>query len=117
MKVSLDRYTYELLLTYKQSSQDADKKGSKKDLIFLEDDLWLQDSVVFEWVAKLRGSWQVFLVFVYYKDPCLLIKRFIKESISEKSSRLQAHYMRRVAAKDQRGNLLVDTSSLCMCAN
>ncbi|MEM6629233.1 MAG: hypothetical protein AAF694_06150 [Bacteroidota bacterium] len=117
MKAQLDPGAYSLLLNYKQSSQNTGKKAVSEDLEFLAEDLWLQDTVVFDWVVKLNGSWQIFLVFVYSKDPFLLIKRFVKSHISEKRARLEGHYMKRVAAKDQRGNLLVEQQKLNICPN
>jgi len=117
MKAQLDTRTYALLLNYKQSSQDTCKKAPKNDMAFLEEDLWLQDTVVYDWVVKLNNSWQIFLVFVYCKNPFLLIKRFVKSHISEQKARMEGHYMRRVAAKDQRGKLEVDPHILNICPN
>lgn len=112
MKANLDSYTYTLLLKYKQSTHDTSRKGESQDLKFLEQDLWLQDTVVFDRVVKLNGTWQINLVFVHYQNPFLLIKRFIKTQISEKKACLEAYYMKKVAAKDQRGNLILEKHKL-----
>lgn len=117
MKAQLDPGTYSLLLNYKQSSQDTGKKAPSKDLAFLAEDLWLQDTIVYDWVVNLNGNWQIFLVFVYHQDPFLLIKRFVKSHISEKRARMDGHYMRRVAAKDQRGTLSMEKQRLNICPN
>ncbi|MEM7371463.1 MAG: hypothetical protein AAF587_22805 [Bacteroidota bacterium] len=117
MRVELDKTVYKLLLQHKQNSHDTGRKGETQDLDFLHEDLWLQDTAVFDWVAKLNGSWQVFLVFVHYKNPFLLIKRFIKTQISFRKANIEAHYMRRLAAKDQRGTLEVEKESLSLCEN
>lgn len=117
MRVQLDKTVYKLLLQYKQSSCDTGKRGKDIDLEFLHEDLWLQDTAVFERVVKLNGAWQVFLVFVHHKNPFLLIKRFIKTQISLRKAQIEARYMRRLAAKDQRGTLQVDRKNLSVCAN
>lgn len=117
MRVNLDRKVYKLLLQYKQASLESCKKGESKDLDFLHEDLWLQDTAVFDRVVKLNGTWQVFLVFVHYKNPLLLIKRFIKTQISSRKANMDAVYMRRLAAKDQRGTLEVEADAMNVCAN
>ena len=117
MGVKLDKKVYKLLLHFKQSCFDLEKKAQLDDLEFLHEDLWLQDAAVFDWVVKLNGTWQVFLVFVHFKNPFLLIKRFIKTQISAQKANIEAGYMRRLAAKDQRGTLELQKDSIHICAN
>ena len=117
MNVRLDQHTYSLLLEHKQSSLFHDQPGQLEDLAFLEEDLWLQDTVVFDWVSRLAGTWQIFLVFVYHEDPFLLIMRYIKSQISESKAKMEGSYLRRSAAKDQRGNLELNEGKFRLCQN
>ena len=117
MRANLDKKTYKLLLQFKQHSMDSGKLGKNRDLDFLQDDLWLQDAAVFDRVVRINGSWQVFLVFVHYRNPLLLIKRFIKSQISRQKAKVDAVYMKRLAAKDQRGTLHVNPELYKICKN
>ncbi len=117
MKAAIDKAAYKLLLKFKLSCSKADHKGTEDDLKFLHNDLWLQDTAVVERVVKLNGAWQVFLVFVHFKNPLLFIKRYIKTQISSSKATLEATYMRRLAAKDQRGTLEIDCQALNICQN
>ncbi|MEM6764701.1 MAG: hypothetical protein AAF824_08610 [Bacteroidota bacterium] len=117
MAVILDKPVYKMLLAYKQTTGTTDKNGKEEDFEFLYDDLWLQDSVVQERVIKLNGTWNVFLVFIHMDNPFLLIHRFIKTQYSLQKAELEAVYMRRLAGKDQRGTLSLNTEKFQLCRN
>ena len=117
MRANLDKKTYKLLLQFKQHSLESGKLGKNQDLDFLQDDLWLQDTAVFDRVVRINGSWQIFLIFVHYKNPLLFIKRFIKSQISRQKAQIDATYMKRLAAKDQRGTLNVSSDLYQICKN
>jgi hypothetical protein len=117
MKVGIDRATYKLLLAYKRSCFDTGKRGETADLEFLYEDTWLRDTVVINWVARLNGTWRIYLVFVHHKRPFLFIKRFIKTQISEPKAVMEAEYMKRLAAKDQRGTLKLEERAFDVCSN
>ncbi|MEL6590109.1 MAG: hypothetical protein AAFP02_08460 [Bacteroidota bacterium] len=117
MKVYIDKSTYKLMLGCKTSCGQAERLASKPDLAFLHEDLWLQDTAVVERVVKLHGAWEVFLLFVHYQNPLLFIKRYIKKHFSAKKACMEAQYMRRLAAKDQRGTLHIHPHNLHICPN
>ena len=117
MSVNLDKPVYKMLLAYKQAAQMAEKRGVEGDVTFLSDDLWLQDTVVQERVVKLNGAWNIFLVFVHVNNPFLFIKRFIKTQYSQEKAVQDGFYMRRLAAKDQRGTLHLNTKKFQLSSN
>ncbi|MEO0898109.1 MAG: hypothetical protein AAFY71_16990 [Bacteroidota bacterium] len=117
MKVALDKSSYKLLLAYKKATSKVDQKGNEEDFEFLYDDLWLQDAVVLERVVKLNGTWNLFLLFAHMNNPLLLIHRFIKTQYSFEKAMLDAVYMRRLAGKDQRGTLKLNTNQFQISSN
>ncbi len=117
MKVGIDRAAYKLLLAYKRSCFDTGKRGKTTDLEFLHEDTWLRDTAVVDWVVRIRGTWRIYLVFVHHKRPFLFIKRFIKTQISERRAIMEAEYMKRLAAKDQRGTLILEEQIFEVCEN
>jgi len=61
--------------------------------------------------------WEIQLVFAHYRQPVKFIKRVIKRMPSREKAELDAWYMRRLAAKDQRGTLKVQLSDFGLCSN
>jgi hypothetical protein len=90
----------------------CDVPGEKKDLEFINKDFWLQDTAVVESVERKLGLWKVSLLFVHHVNPMKFIKRAIRSYADIKKANTAAHYMRRQAAKDQRGTLVVNTQSI-----
>jgi hypothetical protein len=89
-----------------------DAAGNKNDLRFIHTDFWLQDTAVIEAVEKKQGMWKVSLLFVLHTNPLKFIKRSIASYADIHKANTAAHYMRRQAAKDQRGTLVVNTQSI-----
>jgi hypothetical protein len=104
-RIKMDEEVYASMLDFLQHNVETNKPGTETDMAFILDDFWLQDSVVIENVEKHHGTWNVFLVFAYQHQPLKLIKRKITHFVSEQKAVLSAHYMRRLAAKDQRGTI------------
>ena len=61
--------------------------------------------------------WAVDLIFAYTRNPLRLIRRRITAQPSQGRAAQHAHYMRRLAAKDQRGTLTVGPAMLHTCPN
>ena len=95
------------MLSYLDTLLSSGKNGTDKDVLFIDDDYWLQDTAVIENVEKRRGEWNIYLVFAHSRTPLKFIKRKIVNFACPKRAALAAHYMRRLAAKDQRGTLIV----------
>ncbi len=112
---SLDKNAYNELLNLLNNQHFTDKAGKNVDMDFLSDDWWLRDTAVIENVVKREGMWEIHLVFAHYQQPDKLIKRIISRCTSKKKAELNAWYMKRLAAKDQRGTLKVKLSDFQLC--
>ncbi len=95
----------------------AERKGNSSDFRLYFDDLWLSDTAVIDDIHKSKGEWSVDLVFVSIHNPLKFIRRFIVSHPCPKRAAQKAHFMRRLAAKDQRGTLEVKIELLNLCEN
>ncbi|HEY0299106.1 MAG TPA: hypothetical protein VGB84_07795 [Arachidicoccus sp.] len=110
--ISIEEKAYEAMLDFIQNMYAVDKPGVPLDAEFILDDFWLQDTVVIENVERRHGAWDIYLVFAHYLQPLKFIKRKITNFADFKKAELTAHYMRRLAAKDQRGTMTIDLNSI-----
>jgi len=113
----LDDKAYNELLNVMNNQHFTEKSGNQADMEFLSDDWWLRDTAVVENIVKRKGMWEIHLVFAHYQQPNKLIKRVISKYPSKEKAELNAWYMRRLAAKDQRGTLKVDLADFKLCKN
>lgn len=113
----LDGFAYEEVLNMLNNLHFTEKAGASSDMVFLSDDWWLRDTAVIENIVKRDGMWEIHLVFAHYQEPCKLIKRVITRHPSEEKAILSAQYMRRLAAKDQRGTLQVNMEDFAFCCS
>ena len=111
----LDNKAYDELLNLLNNQHFIDIPGLESDMGFLADDLWLKDSAVIEKIVRRDGFWEIQLLFVHYQEPTKFIKRNITRFTNRKKADLTANYMRRLAAKDQRGTLKVDLDDFNLC--
>lgn len=86
--------------------------GLDADMNFYRDDFWLSDTAVIESLQLRKGSWEIHLLFAHHKTPLKFLTRRITSHSCPKRARTIAFYMRRQAAKDQRGTLRVDINDL-----
>lgn len=91
--------------------------GGRRDMGFYHDDLWLSDTAVIENVSRRKGAWEVILLFAHHKTPLKFIRRRITSHSCPKRAHQMAFYMRRLAAKDQRGTLCVDIDDFDLSLN
>jgi len=113
----LDGKAYNEMLNLLNNQHFTDKSGKQVDMEFLSDDWWLRDTAVIENIVKRKGMWEIHLVFAHYQEPNKLIKRVISRYPSKEKAELNAWYMRRLAAKDQRGTLKVKLADFKLCDN
>jgi len=113
----IDNKAYNELLNLLNNQHFVEKGGTSSDMEFLSDDWWLRDTAVVENIVKRKGMWEIQLVFAHYKQPEKLIKRIISSFPSKEKAELNAWYMRRLAAKDQRGTLKVKLADFKICDN
>ncbi|MEM8525452.1 MAG: hypothetical protein AAGG68_12500 [Bacteroidota bacterium] len=113
----LDSDAYNELLNLLNNQHFVDTRGAHQDMEFLSDDWWLRDTAVNENIVKREGMWEIHLVFAHYKEPHKLIKRVIGRYASKDKAELSAWYMRRLAAKDQRGTLKVNLKDFGLCSS
>ena len=113
----LDGEVYNEMLNLLNNQHFTEKPGIQADMEFLSDDWWLRDTAVVENIVKRKGMWEIHLVFAHYQQPSKLIKRVIAKYASKDKAELNAWYMKRLAAKDQRGTLKVDIKDFKLCAS
>lgn len=113
----IDTATYTQLLKGLNEMFLAEKKGNSNDFRLYFDDLWLSDTAVIDDVHKSKGEWVVDLLFASIHNPLKFIRRFIVSHPCPKRAAQKAHFMRRLAAKDQRGTLEVNIEQLNLCQN
>ncbi len=113
----LDGNAYNELLNLLNNQHFTDKPAFCSDMEFLSDDWWLRDTAVIENIVNRDGMWEIQLVFAHYQEPQKLIKRVISRYPSKDKAELNAWYMKRLAAKDQRGTLRVDLKDFGLCSN
>ncbi len=90
----------------------TDRPGLDQDMNFYRDDQWLSDTAVIDRLNCRKGAWEVSLLFAHYKTPLKFISRRIVSNACPKRAGTMAFYMRRLAAKDQRGTLRLDIADL-----
>ncbi|MEQ8553098.1 MAG: hypothetical protein RIC06_24445 [Cyclobacteriaceae bacterium] len=117
MSIYIDNSCYESLMDMMNSQVHLDLKGNFMDLDLFYSDQWLLDSAVIENVVERNGNWDVYLVFAHINNPLKLIKRKITRCTTLKKAELSANFMRRLAAKDQRGTLKIEGSLFNYCSN
>ena len=105
------------MLEYLTSMALVEKSGEQRDLHFIDEDFWLQDTAVIENIELRNGEWNIYLVFAHHLIPLKFIKRKIVNFACPKKASLTAHYMRRQAAKDQRGTLKVNANLINLSFN
>ena len=113
----LDDKVYNSLLNLLNNQHFTECAGTSKDMDFLSEDWWLRDTAVVENIVKRGGMWEIHLVFAHYKQPHKLIKRVIDRYTSKDKAELNAWYMKRLAAKDQRGTLKVNLDDFGLCTS
>lgn len=114
---NLDENAYNEMLNLLNNQHFTDKPGYQADMDFLKDDWWLRDTAVIENIVKREGMWEIQLVFAHYEEPQKLIKRVISRYTCKDKAELNAWYMKRLAAKDQRGTLKVNINDFNLCSS
>lgn len=117
MQPVLDDTAYHEMLCFLDNQHFIEKPADEGNLSFLKNDWWLADTAVIESINYKKGGWEVFLTFANYRKPLQLIVRKIIRCYTQGKARTAAHYMRRLAAKDQRGTLSVKLNDLNLCIN
>ena len=95
----------------------TERLGLDSDMNFYRDDFWLTDTAVIELLQMRKGAWEVNLLFAHHKTPLKFLSRRITTHSCPKRARTMAFYMRRLAAKDQRGTLTLDIKDLNISLN
>lgn len=98
---------YEEMLNLLNSLHFTDKAGEAADMTFMSKDDWLSDTAVIENVIRRKGTWEIHLLFAHFQEPLKFLSRLITSNTCPKRAAMMAHFMRRLAAKDQRGTLKI----------
>lgn len=108
-RLNLSPELYAELLNRLNALHLTDRLGFDGDLSVFEKDQWLCDAAVLERLVLRKGTWDIELVFVDGATPFKLLTRRITSNPCPKRATLTASLMRRLAAKDQRGTIQVNT--------
>lgn len=108
---------YALMLDGLSNLFFTEKTGLDADMNFYRDDMWLSDTAVIELLQRRKGAWEVTLLFAHHKTPLKFLSRRISSYSCPKRAQLTAQYMRRQAAKDQRGTLTLNINDLHLTLN
>ncbi len=95
----------------------TEKLGLESDMDFCHDDFWLGDAAVIELLQPRKGTWEISLLFVHHRTPLKFLSRRITSHSSPKRALAMAVFMRRQAAKDQRGTLTLNINDLHLSMN
>lgn len=107
-RIEIDEDAYSNMLEAINRMAATDRAGTQADAAFMNEDFWLQDTAVIENIERRSGQYVIFLVFAHYLKPLKFLKRKIVQYSCPRKAAMVAHYMRRQAAKDQRGTLTVN---------
>lgn len=116
-KFSLSKEVYAQMLDALNNLYFSDKLGFSADLKFIADDFWLSDTAVIEQLHLRKGMWEVHLIFAYPAAPTRFLKRRITAHANSKRAEQMAFYMRRLAAKDQRGTITLSIDNFNISLN
>lgn len=113
----MDDLAYSQMLGKLGSLYFTDKPGNAQDCAFIYDDTWLSDTAVIDQLRYYKRMWEIRLVFAHFQDPMRFLARRISAHSCPKRAAMMAGYMRRLAAKDQRGTLRVNLADLSIELN
>jgi hypothetical protein len=108
---------YGKMLDLLSSLHFTEKLGNQSDMNFFRQDEWLYDTAVIEQVTARKGTWEIGLLFAHHQKPMKFLSRKITSHACPKRANMIAVYMRRQAAKDQRGTLSVSLSGFNLGLN
>lgn len=114
---TIDAVVYEALLNALNNLHFVDRSGDLSDMNFISEDLWLADTAVIENLTLRQGEWDINLLFAHHKMPLRFLSRRITSQSCPKKAAMMAGFMRRLAAKDQRGTLRVSLDDLYLNSN
>lgn len=117
MGPKFSKQAYAELLNLMNRQYFCERPAKEDDSSFLQYDQWLRDSAVIEQVIHSKEGWEIYLVFAYSAFPYRLIRRYIDVINHPNKAFLNAVYMRRLAAKDQRGTQQVNLQDFALCTN
>ena len=62
----------------------ADYAGSEKDVYFLQNAEWLNDSTVIQYIYQQKGRWKVTLAFAWNENPMQIICRYMNMQLNKR---------------------------------
>lgn len=104
-RIELSSSAYRAMLDLLSDLYYSDMPAIRTDYQFLVQDAWLADSAVKEEIIPKTGLWHIHLLFIHHNNPLQFRRRWITSHVQKPKATLMASYMRRLAAKDQRGTI------------
>jgi hypothetical protein len=101
----IDDHFYVEMLKMLNTLHFNERVGEHEDMDFIKNDRWLSDTAVIENLWRRKGIWEIHLLFAHHKQPLTFLSRNITQHACPKRATMMASFMRRLAAKDQRGTL------------
>lgn len=104
-RIELSSSAYQAMLDLLGNLHYSDCSATASDSRFLRQDAWLMDTSVQEEITPGMGLWHIHLLFIHYHNPLQFRRRWITSHVQKNKAQLMASFMRRLAAKDQRGTI------------
>ncbi|HMO38726.1 MAG TPA: hypothetical protein PKC76_07550 [Saprospiraceae bacterium] len=117
MPFEMNTAAYNGMLNLLNSLHFMDKAGEAADMAFIRQDDWLQDTAVIDNIVRRKGTWEIHLLFAHHLHPLKFLSRLITSQACPRRAAMMAGYMRRLAAKDQRGTLLIEVDYFKLSGN
>ncbi|MBS4066396.1 MAG: hypothetical protein KGZ74_17680 [Chitinophagaceae bacterium] len=96
----------------------ADYAGSEKDVYFLQNAEWLNDSTVIQYIYQQKGRWKVTLAFAWNENPMQIICRYMKdEYATEQKAATYASFFCRTTQKGGNSYSTINYDDFNICFN
>lgn len=91
--------------------------GRDTDLLFIQEDAWLQDTEVKYIIQRKHGLWSIVMVFIAIQYEMRILCRKIDAYSSRQKAITYAQIMQRGIRKDSRGTLKNKSNDFSFCRN
>ncbi len=91
--------------------------GDKRDFRLLGEDKWLINTEVRYGLDKVKGMWQLTMIYIALDNPFKCRCQIIDRYVSEKKAETFAKILQRGIRKDARGTLKTNNNAFHICDN
>ena len=91
--------------------------GTKGDMRILVEDKWLMNTEVRYRLDKVKGMWQLTMIYIALENPFKCRCKIIDKYACEKKAKTFAQILQRGIRKDARGTLKTNNNAFHICDN